>query len=108
MRTKDRWFNDGIKFFGLYSAPNVTVFKHPHLVLKAASWYEMLAHKIHAQRNLNDFNDAVAYLKVIKSKDKKTVYNKTLKYKPLSPIVTDKAFHDYFESVWQKVYGNTV
>lgn len=61
------WFNDSVSFFGLETTSNVIIFQHPFLVLKAASWEELLAHKVHASRHDKDILDAVRLLKEINS-----------------------------------------
>ena len=40
---KSLWFNDSVSFFGLETTSNVIIFQHPFLILKAASWEELLA-----------------------------------------------------------------
>ncbi len=66
----DKWFNESVRFIGLATKSETVVFRHPYLVLKAADWHEMLAHKITAFRGQRDITDAVHFLKEIKNSGK--------------------------------------
>jgi len=94
------WFNDGISFFGLETTSKVVIFEHPNLVLRAASWGELLAHKVHAFRHVNDLEDAVRLLKEIKGKNKDDIYEMVKKYAPLSPKVLESERRKRFEIIW--------
>ena len=102
---RDKWFNDSVRFIGLKSKSNTIVFKHSHLVLKAADWHEMLAHKVTAFRGERDINDAVHFLKEIKSKDKLTIFKKVNGFRPFVPHIADKLFETRFNQIWEKAYG---
>lgn len=101
----DKWFNDSVSFIGLETKSNTVIFRHPYLVLKAAEWHEMLAHKISAFRGERDINDAVHFLKEISNSDKETIFAKTKKYKPFVPNVADNVFRKRFDQIWEKTYG---
>lgn len=75
-----RWFNDGISFFGLTTKSDVVIFKHPHLVLKAADWHEMLALKLDAYRSERDISDAVHFLREIGAGQKEEVFRRVFGY----------------------------
>ena len=104
---KDKWFNDSVSFIGLQSKSDTIVFNHSNLVLKAADWHEMLAHKLTAFRGERDVNDAVHFLKEIKSKDKQSILVKTKSYKPFVPHIDDKLFDSRFEKIWIRAYGKS-
>ncbi|VUD62044.1 hypothetical protein TDB9533_02956 [Thalassocella blandensis] len=104
---RDKWFNDSVSFIGLQSKSNTVVFRHSNLILKAADWHEMLAHKVTAFRGARDINDAVHFLKEIKSKDKHAIFEKVKKFKPFVPHVADKLFESRFEQIWEKAYGKS-
>jgi len=97
---KSLWFNDSVSFFGLETKSNVIIFQHPFLVLKAAAWEELLAHKVHASRHDKDIQDAVRILQEIKGKDKETIYTAVKKYSPFTPHVPEPLLRKRFESVW--------
>ena len=102
---RDKWFNDSVSFIGLKSKSNTIVFQHSHLVLKAADWHEMLAHKITAYRGERDINDAIHFLKEIKSKDKQAIYKVVDGFRPFVPQVPDAQFETRFNQVWAKAHG---
>lgn len=104
---RDKWFNDSVSFIGLQSKSNNVVFKHSHLVLKAADWHEMLAHKVTAFRGLRDKNDAIHFLKEIKPKDKQVIFQKVRKFKPFVPHVADALFEQRFNQLWEEAYGKS-
>jgi hypothetical protein len=104
---REKWFNDSVKFIGLQSKSNTVVFRHPNLVLKAADWHEMLAHKLTAFRGARDINDATHFLKEIKSNDKQAIFKKVSKFRPFVPHIEDKLFANRFEQIWERVYGRS-
>lgn len=104
---RDKWFNDSVSFIGLQSKSSITVFNHSHLVLKAADWHEMLAHKITAFRGVRDITDAVHFLKEIPFKNKDKVFKQVSQFRPFVPQVADSLFESRFNQVWEKAYGNT-
>ncbi len=104
---RDKWLNDSVSFIGLQSKSNTVVFKHSHLVLKAADWHEMLAHKLTAFRGQRDVNDAVHFLKAVQSKNKSIVFEKVCHYRPFVPHVDDKLFASRFDQIWEKAYGKS-
>ena len=105
--SRDKWFNDSVSFIGLQSRSNTIVFNHPNLVLKAADWHELLAHKLTAYRSERDINDAVHFLKEISPKDKHAIFQKVSSYRPFVPHVADRLFESRFEKVWEKAYGKS-
>ncbi|GLQ29614.1 hypothetical protein [Litoribrevibacter albus] len=104
---RDKWFNDSVSFIGLQSKSNTVVFRHSHLILKAADWHEMLSHKLTAFRGMRDTNDAMHFLKEISPKDKQAVFKKVSEYRPFVPHVPDKVFENRFNQIWEKVYGKS-
>lgn len=98
---KSLWFNDSVSFFGLETTSNVIIFQHPYLVLKAASWEELLAHKVHASRHDNDIQDAVRLLKEIKGEEKEQIYEAVKKYAPFTPHVPEPLLRKRFDGVWK-------
>ncbi len=104
---RDKWFNDSVSFIGLQSKSNNIVFRHSHLVLKAADWHEMLAHKITAFRGQRDTNDAIHFLKEIKQKDKQAIFVKVCKFKLFVPHVADALFEKRFNQIWESAYGKS-
>jgi len=104
---RDKWFNDSVSFIGLQSKSNTVIFRHPNLVLKAADWHEMLAHKLTAFRGERDINDAIHFLKEIKPTDKQAIFNKVTGFRPFVPHVADKLFESRFEQIWEKTYGKS-
>lgn len=101
---KSLWFNDSVSFFGLETKSNVVIFHHPFLTLKAATWEELLAHKVHASRHDKDIQDAVNLLKEIKGKDKDQIYEAIKKYSPFSPHVPEPLLRKRFDGVWRIAY----
>jgi hypothetical protein len=101
---KALWFNDSVSFFGLQTLSDVVIFQHPFLILKAATWEEMLAHKIHASRHDKDIQDAVLLLKEIKTKDKEIIYAAVKKYAPISPDIPEPLLRKRFEGVWRLAF----
>jgi hypothetical protein len=95
------WFNDSVSFFGLQTKSNIIIFQHPFLILKAAAWEELLAHKVHAFRHDKDIEDAVRLLKEITNKEKEEIYDDLKKYFPLSPDIPEALLKKRFESVWK-------
>lgn len=104
---RDKWLNDSVSFIGLQSRSQTIVFQHPHLVLKAADWHEMLAHKLTAFRGNRDISDAVHYLKEIPSKNKQEVFRTVSDYRPFVPRVEDSQFAARFDQIWYKVHGRS-
>ncbi|GAA3924157.1 hypothetical protein [Litoribacillus peritrichatus] len=102
---RDKWFNDSVSFIGLQSRSNTVVFRHSHLVLKAADWHEMLAHKLTAFRGDRDINDAVHFLKEITPNDHSAILKKVTEYRPFVPHVADELFEKRFNQVWEKTHG---
>lgn len=104
---RDKWFNDSVNFIGLQSKSDTVVFQHTNLVLKAADWHEMLAHKLTACRGERDINDAIHFLKEIKPVDKHAIFNQVSEYRPFVPHIEDNLFESRFEQIWIKVYGES-
>lgn len=104
------WLNDSVSFFGLETKSDVVIFKHPNLVLKAASWEELLAHKVHASRDDKDRQDAVLLLQEIlqknadkdKPKSKQEIYEDVKSHAPASPTISDQVWQTHFDKVWEK------
>lgn len=96
---RDKWFNDSVSFIGLQSTSNIVVFRHSHLVLKAADWHEMLAHKLTAFRGNRDISDAVHFLKEIPTKDKEVTFKKVTEFRPFVPSVENKVFESRFSQI---------
>jgi Nucleotidyltransferase of unknown function (DUF6036) len=101
----DKWFNDSVSFIGLETKSDTVVFRHPYLVLKAADWHEMLAHKLTAFRGQRDITDAIHFLKEIKSADKQQVFVLVVKYRPFVPTIADTVFEKRFNQIWAEVHG---
>jgi hypothetical protein len=101
---KSLWFNDSVSFFGLKTKSDVVIFQHPFLILKAASWEEMLAHKVHASRHDKDIQDAVLLLKEIKNKDREIIYEDVKKYSPFAPHVPEPLLRRRFENIWKLAF----
>ncbi len=106
MKLEKTWLNDSISFFGLETKSNIVVFKHKYLILRAAKWEELLAHKIHAFRSKDDINDARLILKQLKGFKKEGLFCKVKKYKPISPHIPDEKFRERFEQLWDEAYPN--
>lgn len=104
---RDKWFNDGVRFFDLKTKSENIVFRHTNLVLKAADWHEMIAHKLTAFRGERDITDSVHFLKEIKEEDKEKVFQEVSQYRPFSPPVDDKLFRRRFDQVWDSVHGQS-
>lgn len=102
---KSLWFNDSVSFFGLETTSDVVIFQHPYLVLKAASWEELLAHKINASRHDKDIQDAVRLLKEITGKDKEQIYEAVKKYAPFTPHVPEPLLKKRFDSIWNIAFS---
>ena len=97
------WLNDGVSFFGLQTKSNEIIFKHSHLVLYTASWYELLGMKLSgAWRRDADFDDAIHILKKIGFSDKCKTLQESIKYKNFSPYVDDDIFTKRFNRVWKE------
>ncbi|HAO21912.1 MAG TPA: hypothetical protein DCQ37_16470 [Desulfobacteraceae bacterium] len=106
MKLEKTWLNDSLSFFGLETKSDIIVFRHSHLILRAAEWEELLAHKIHAFRSRDDINDARLILKKLKGFKKEELFRKIKKYKPISPHIPDEKFRERFEQLWEEVYPN--
>lgn len=106
MKFEKTWLNDSLSFFGLETKSDIIVFRHSHLILRAAEWEELLAHKIHAFRSRDDINDARLILKELKGFKKDALFCKVKKYKPISPHIPDEKFRERFEQLWDEVYPN--
>lgn len=104
---RDKWFNDSVSFIGLQSRSNTLVFNHSHLILKAADWHEMVAHKLTAFRGTRDITDAVCFLKEIHSNNKDEVYKKVSKFRPFVPHIEDNLFSSRFNQIWEMVHGKS-
>ena len=102
---RDKWFNDGVSFIGLQTRSDTIVFNHPYLILRAAKWAEMLAHKVSAFRSERDIDDAVHFLKEIEEKDPEMVFKEISQYKPFVPSVNDALFRERFMQIWKRTYG---
>jgi|GEM_PF-1164281 len=100
------WFNDGVSFFGLETRSDVVIFKHPCLVLKAASWEELFAHKVKASRDEQDIEDAMHLLGEIRGKSKEDVYKAVEKYAPVSPHLRKDKLRQQFENIWGRALGH--
>lgn len=100
------WFNDSVSFFGLETKSNVIIFHHPFLVLKAAKWEELLAHKVHASRHDKDIQDAVRLLREIGSKEKEEIYEAVKKYAPFTPHVPEPLLRKRFDGVWSMAFDS--
>lgn len=96
MKLERTWLNDSLSFFGLETKSNLIVFRHSHLLLRAAEWEELLAHKINAFRSKDDINDATLILKELKAFKKEELFCNIKKYKPISPHITDEKFRERF------------
>ncbi len=104
---KHAWLNDGVSFFGLETKSNNVIFKHSHLTLYSASWYELLGMKLSgAWRRDSDFDDAIEILKKIGSDKKTEILEKSLKYKNFSPYIDDKTYAKRFNRTWNDAYGD--
>lgn len=105
------WLNDSVSFFDLETKSDVIIFEHPFLVLKAATWQELLAHKLHASRHDKDWDDAKLLLQeIIKqntskniANDKQQIYVDMKKYTPFVPHVPDDLLQKRFNQLWQQV-----
>ena len=104
---RDKWFNDSVHFIGLQSKSDVVVFRHPYLILKAADWHEMLAHKLTAFRGDRDITDAACFLREISTEDKSEVFKKVANFKPFVPHVEDDLFESRFNQIWEEVHGES-
>lgn len=104
---RDKWFNDSVSFIGLQTTSSTIVFNHSHLVLKAADWHEMLAHKITAYRGERDINDAIHFLKEIPSQSQQDVFAKVSKFRPFVPSIEDTKFQSRFDLIWERVHGKS-
>lgn len=102
---RDKWFNDSVSFIGLETKSQTVVFRHSNLVLKAAEWHEMLAHKLTAFRGERDIDDAVHFLKEINSSDPSAILALVFKYRPFVPATPDSLFERRFQQVWKRAYG---
>lgn len=103
---KNAWLNDSISFFGLQTKSTNVIFKHPHLILFSATWYELLGMKLSgAWRRDTDFNDAVHILREIGSNNKQHTLIEALKYKNFSPFTDDATFTKRFERIWLDAFG---
>jgi hypothetical protein len=102
---KDKWFNDSVSFIGLETKSETVIFRHPYLVLKAADWHEMLAHKLTAYRGQRDITDAIHFLREIKSPDKAQVFLTVTKYRPFVPRIADALFEKRFNDIWTATHG---
>lgn len=102
---RDKWFNDSVSFIGLQSKSNNIVFQHSNLILRAAEWHEMLAHKLTAFRGPRDRNDAIHFLKEIKPKDRNNIFQLVEKYRPFVPHIADAIFEQRFNQIWEEAYG---
>ena len=101
----DKWLNDGVSFMGLQTKSHTVIFQHSNLVLKAADWHEMLAHKLTAFRGERDIIDALSFLKEIPSQDRGEVFKKVSKYRPFVPHIADEQFMKRFNQIWERIHG---
>jgi len=101
--------NDGVSFFGLETKSNNVVFRHSHLTLYSASWYELLGMKLSgAWRRDSDFDDAIEILKKIGSKNKLDILKKSMRHKNFSPYIDDETYTRRFNRTWNDAYGITI
>lgn len=98
------WFNNDVEFIGLDTCSKTIIFNHTNLLLVAAEWTEMLAHKISAYRGDRDIIDAISFLREIKNKDSESVYEKVHKLKPFVPAIPDEIFKKRFNEIWKRTY----
>ncbi len=103
--SRDMWFNDSVSFIGLDTRSDTVVFNHPYLILRAAEWVEMIAHKVTAFRGERDITDAIHFLKEIKDNDPVRVLENVSKYRPFVPTITDELFQERFMLIWKRAYG---
>lgn len=54
-----------------------------------------------------DIDDAIHYLKELRSKDNGMIFKKISEYRPSVPQVADKLFESRFNQIWEKVYGRS-
>lgn len=99
------WFNDSIAFFGLKTRSENTVFASGGLSLVAASWEEMLAHKLNAFRSDKDVMDAVAYMRELKDSDPEQVYARAEQLCPFMPFITKDQLRKRFDRVCEMAFG---
>jgi len=103
---EDAWLNDGISFFGLQTKSNHVIFRHSHLVLYTASWYELLGMKLSgAWRRDADFDDAIQILRKIGSKDRIGTLKESMKYRNFSPYIDDETFTKRFNRTWKDAFN---
>ncbi len=87
------WLNDGVSFFGLQTKSNNVIFRHSHLVLYTASWYELLGMKLSgAWRRDADFDDAIQILRKI-GKEGQIEY------------IDDETFTKRFNRTWKDAFN---
>ena len=99
------WLNDSVSFFGLQTKSNNVIFKHSHLVLYTASWYELLGMKLSgAWRRDADFDDAIQILIKIGQESKIETLKESIKYKNLSPYIDDETFTKRFNRTWKEAF----
>jgi len=103
------WLNDGVSFFGLQTKSNNVIFRHSHLVLYTANWYEnwyeLLGMKLSgAWRRDADFDDAIQILRQIGPEGKIEILKESIKYKNLSPYIDDETFTNRFNRTWKDAF----
>ncbi|MBI3562841.1 MAG: hypothetical protein HY080_14105 [Gammaproteobacteria bacterium] len=99
------WLNDGVSFFGLRTRSTNVIFRHSHLVLFSASWYELLGMKLSgAWRRDTDYNDAINILRKIGNDNKSETLELSLKYKNFSPHTDDETFTKRFNRTWKDAF----
>ena len=100
------WLNDGISFFGFQTKSNNVIFRHSHLVLYTASWYELLGMKLSgAWRRDADFDDAIQILRKIGKENKIETLKESIKYRNFSPYVDDNTFTKRFNRIWKDAFN---
>jgi len=99
------WLNDSVSFFGLQTKSNNVIFRHSHLVLYTASWYELLGMKLSgAWRRDADFDDAIQILRQIGQKGKIETLKESIKYRNFSPYIDDETFTKRFNRTWKDAF----
>lgn len=102
---KHAWLNDGVSFFGLQTKSANLLFRHSHLCVFSASWYELLGMKLSgAWRRDTDFNDAVHILREIGNSDKAKTLTESMKYRNFSPFVDDATYTNRFNKTWHDAF----
>lgn len=103
---KHAWLNDGVAFFGLQTKSANVVFRHPHLVVYSATWYELLGMKLSgAWRRDADFDDAIQILRKIGKENKAQTLAQASRFKNFTPHTDDATFTARFERTWKDTFA---